>query len=522
MRIQSFVILIVSLLTLCGTAMAQLTEQQQIQKLNYVYSYIRNNYVDEDVSLEPLVEEAIRATLAELDPHSNYLTKEEMAEARNRLSGELVGIGIRYVIHNDTLVVRSVMDNSPASRADIRPNDRIITVDNQSIVATDTKSVQTLLKGEPNSNVWLQVVRRNNQKIIDIKLKREQIDTSPISAAYRVGNVGYIAISTFTKSVDKEFYAAYKELGDISALVVDLRDNGGGSLNGAIDLTSLFLEKGDIIVSTEGKNNNTIYRKRNDSVTISLPVVVLINESSASASEIFAGAMQDNDRGVVVGHTSYGKALVQRMIELKDGSGMTITIARYKTPSGRIIQRPYKNGERDAYYNDTARYMHPDSIAHDGAPIFKSLKHGRTIYGGGGITPDVYIDTDSIRISECVAISAVNAAFEHAVIDYWDAVSPEAILERYPTIEAFNLGYDIDERLMDIFYQTVTYTAEGLSDIDSRYIQAMLMSTIAEQLYGENARYYIYGVRSDYMQQRAIDIAKDTDRYCTILEGEVK
>jgi carboxyl-terminal processing protease len=249
MRMRSFCILIVSLLTLCGTAMAQLTEQQQIQKLNYVYSYIRNNYVDEDVSLEPLVEEAIRATLAELDPHSNYLTKEEMAEARNRLSGELVGIGIRYVIHNDTLVVRSVMDNSPASRVDIRPNDRIITVDNQSIVATDTKSAQALLKGEPNSNVRLQVVRRNNQKIIDIKLKREQIDTSPISAAYRVGNVGYIAISTFTKSVDKEFYAAYKELGDISALVVDLRDNGGGSLNGAIDLTSLFLEKGDIIDS---------------------------------------------------------------------------------------------------------------------------------------------------------------------------------------------------------------------------------------------------------------------------------
>lgn len=518
---RAFVILVANLLLFCGSVTAQLTEQQQIQKLNYVYSYIRNNYV-EDVSLEPLVEEAIRATLKELDPHSNYLTKEEMKQARNRLRGKQVGIGIKYFVHNDTVVIRSVMDNSPALRADIRPNDRIIAVDNRSIVSLNIDSIATILKGDQNSKVRLQVLRRNSPDIIDIKLRRDDIATSTISSAYRVGDVGYISVSSFSKRVDKDLYAAYEELGDIGSLIIDLRDNGGGALNGAINLTSLFLEKGDIIVSTEGKTNNTTYHKQNEGVTITLPVVVLINENSASASEIFAGAIQDHDRGVVVGHTSFGKGLIQRMIDLKDGSGFTLTIAHYKTPSGRIIQRPYDRGEREAYYTNRDRFMHPDSIAHDGVPTFKTLKYGRTIYGGGGIIPDVYISNDGVRISQIVAKSVTNAAFEHAVIDFWDMVSPEAILKEHPTVDNFSDGYNIDDYLKDIYYRTAGCDKDKLTEIDQEFINTMLLASMAEQLYASSARHYIYGLRFDQTLRRAIEIASDIATYSAILEGGVK
>lgn len=522
MRTRAFVIWIISLVALCNNVAAQFTEQQQIQKLNYVYSYIRNNYV-EDVSLEPLVEEAIRATLKELDPHSNYLTKEEMKQARNRLRGKQVGIGIKYFVHNDTVVIRSVMDNSPALRADIRPNDRIIAVDNRSIVSLNIDSIATILKGDQNSKVRLQVLRRNSPDIIDIKLRRDDIATSTISSAYRVGDVGYIAISSFSKPAASEFYSAYKMLGDVKAIVVDLRDNGGGSMNAAIDLTSLFLKKGEVIMYNEYRTRDEcFYKKREDSPLCDIPVVVIINESSASASEIFAGAIQDQDRGVIVGHTSYGKGLVQRMIDLKDGSGFTLTIARYKTPSGRIIQRPYNMGDRDTYYSDRSRYMHPDSVVYDNAPLFKTLKYGRTIYGGGGITPDVYISNDGVRISQIVAKSVTNAAFEHAVIDFWDMVSPEAILEEYPTVDNFSDGYNIDDRLKDIYYRTAGCDKDKLSEIDQEFINTMLLATMAEQLYASSARHYIYGLRFDQTLRRAIEIASDIATYSAILEGGVK
>ena len=305
-------LLLALLLFICYNATAQLTEQQQIQKLNLVYQQIRNNYVD-DVSLEPLVEEAIRVTLRELDPHSQYLTKEDMTLTTERLR-------------------------------------------------------------EPDA----------------------------ITSTLRNGDIGYIAISRFSKTLVAEFLKVYYSLGDIKTLVVDLRDNAGGAITSAIDFTALFLHKDDVIVSTEGRNTSAVYDTKHDGKLCDIPIVVLINENSASASEIFAGAIQDHDRGVIVGRTSYGKGLVQRLINLRDGSGMTITIARYKTPSGRLIQRPYEMGKGEDYQRDSMRYQHPDSIKRDDTPIFKTLKRGRNVYGGGGITPDIYIVQDSVVLTQKV------------------------------------------------------------------------------------------------------------------------
>lgn len=507
---KRFAILIVGLVATCLSASAQLSQQQQIQKLNYLYQQIRNNYVD-DVPLEPLVEEAIIATIKELDPHSSYLTREEMSALRTRLSGEFAGVGIRYLMHNDTLVVRTTLTNSPAERAKILPNDRIISIDNRTIIAIPADSVATLLRGKPNTDVSLGIIRRGKDKPFNITLKRDNIESSAISAAFSLGDVGYISVSTFSKPVASEFYSAYKALGDINSLIVDLRDNAGGAITSAIDLTGLFLRKGDVIVSTEGRGNTTIYDKKKDGPLLDIPLVVLINENSASASEIFAGAIQDHDRGVVVGHTSFGKGLVQRVLDLKDGTGVCLTIARYKTPSGRVIQRPYSMGDREEYMLDTMRYMHPDSIPHDDELLFSTLKRGRKVYGGGGITPDIYINIDSIELSS-VLIEAYNEAkFEHAAIDILDRVSIDGIVEQYPTYKAFNDKFTLSNELKEIFYHNAKIEAETLSDIDSEFIEAMLLALIAEPIYGDYARHYIYGIRFDYMMRRAIAIASDEE-----------
>ena len=509
-----------ALATFAISASAQLTEQQQIQKLNYVYSYIRNNYVDKELSLEPLVDEAIRATIAELDPHSNYLSREEMEWLRGRIYGSQAGIGIRYFMHNDTLVVTSVMENSPAQHADIRLNDRIIAVDNHSIVALSTDSISPLLRGAANSDVRLQIKRRNTESTIEIELKCNNYTTSTVSASYRVGDVGYVAISAFSKVTHRDFYEAYTKLGDVSSMVIDLRDNGGGAETGAVDLASLLLRKGEVIVTNKYRGHEEVIKKKSkDNILCDIPLVVIINENSASASELFAGAIQDNDRGVIVGRTSFGKGLIQRIVDLKDGSGITLTIGRYKTPSGRFIQRPYEMGERDTYRSDKTRYMHPDSIKHDEALLFRTLKRHRPIYGGGGITPDIYIESDSVRISECVSKSAADLAFYHAIIDYWDICSPSNILGQYPTVEAFGEGYNIDEELLNIFYESAGFGAKGLTATDIDYSRTTLLATMARLLYGEDANHYPLGLTLDYTQQRAIEIAGDSEKIEAILDG---
>ena len=501
-------LIVLSLVVFAISASAQLSEQQQIQKLNLVYQQIRNNYVD-DVKLEPLVDEAIRATLHKLDPHSQYFTREEMERFRARLQGKFAGIGIRYIMHNDTLVVRSVIPNSPASRADIMSNDRIVAVDNKNIVGIDIESVQKLLQGAADSKLSIEIVRRKEHKPLNVTIKRDYIESKGVSASYRIGDVGYIAISTFTKPLSSEIYSAYKALGDIKSLVVDLRDNGGGALTSGIDLSSMFLTKGDLIASTEGKTSSDTYFKKQDRITITTPLVVIINENSASASEIFAGAIQDHDRGVIVGRTSFGKALVQRIYDLKDGSGLVLSIAHYKTPSGRIIQRPYEMGKGDEYRKDKARYMHPDSIPHDNELIFHTLHSGRKVYGGGGITPDIFIAPDSIALSQVIIEAHNSAKFEHAIIDYLDIADIDSLKKQHPTIEDFSKSYKLDCELSNIFN---TYIGDvELTDIDKAFIECVLRSFVAEHIYGSNARYYIYSIDFDHTLNQAIAIASNEE-----------
>ena len=328
---KHLLISIVAILLCCTTLSAQQTRRQLIKKLNSVYELLEQYYV-EDVPLEPLVEEAIRATFRSLDPHTQYYTREEMEALKCHLNGE-----------NTTL--------------------------------------------------------------------------RPIEA-FRVDNVGYIKISTFTKPIASEFYTAYRELGNVTSIVIDLRDNGGGYVTGAIDLTSLFLSSGDVIMTRVSKQREMVFDTKRDGILKDIPLVVIINENTASASETFAGAIQDHDRGVIVGHTSFGKGLIQKIIENKDGSGVLITTAYDKTPSGRTIQRPYTKGQGDAYRSDSARYAHPDAMHRADSLKFKTLKRGRTVYASGGITPDVYIDTNAATPS---------VATQYTDIDKSDYMAQRAI-----------------------------------------------------------------------------------------------
>lgn len=517
---KRWVISVIGLALTALTASAQLSDQQQIQKLNLVYQQIRGNYVD-DVPLEPLVREAVIATLRELDPHSSYLDHEQMAALRTRLRGEFAGVGIRYIVHRDTLVVRSIINGSPAARAKIEINDRIVAIDDRPVVSITTDSIPQLLRGKAGSSVIVTIKRRGADKPLNIRLKRDNIESSAIDASFRIGDVGYVAISKFSKSLASEFLTALRRLGDISSLVVDLRDNGGGAITSAIDLTGLFLRKGDVVVSTEGRTNNVVYDKKRDGALLDLPLVVIINENSASASEIFAGAIQDHDRGVIVGHTSYGKGLVQRVIDFKDGTGMCLTVARYKTPSGRIIQRPYAMGQGEEYMRDTVRYMHPDSVPHDHKLLFNTLHRGRKVYGGGGITPDIYVDTDTLTLSPSLASLYREGLFEHLSVDICDNISADCFLNIYPTIEAFNANYEIDSPVMELFYQQAGLVADSLTPLDHSFIRAMILSIVSERLYGTDARYLIYNSSFDPMARQALDIAGNPQRIEAFLSGIV-
>lgn len=504
---KRLLLLILSVAAMCFCVSAQNPVKRQIKKLNNIYSFINDNYVDK-VDIEPLVEEAIRATLKELDPHSRYITQEEMEEYRNRSLGRFAGIGIRYMLHNDTLVVRKTMDNSPASKAGILTNDRIVAIDEHSIVGDTSLDISALLNGDVESKVMVKVVRRGVAEPILFTLKRDNILNSAITAAYRIGDVGYIAISNFSRPLGAEFYKAINSLGDIRSIVIDLRDNGGGALTSAIDLSSLFLNKGDVIATTEGRNKKVTHYKRRDDKPFDLPLVVLVNENSASASELFTGAMQDHDRGIIVGRTTYGKGLVQRMIKLQDGSGVSITIARYKTPSGRIIQRPYEMGKGSEYMADSTRYLHPDSISFKDRPIYTTLNKGRKVYGGGGITPDVYIPAQEFQLSESVRKAFSDAIFDHTIIELWDIMDIEALGKQYPTYEAFDAEYALDDVVLDVFYRRAGFGEKDITPTDREYIEVRLKAYIAELLYGYNGRHYIYSTRLDYMFKEAIAIAE--------------
>lgn len=476
----------------------------QMEKLNYAFDYISKHYI-EDVALDPLVEEAIKAVLERLDPHSSYLTREEMMTMLETIDGEFSGIGSTVIIHNDTLIITRVTRGSPAERAELRRNDRVLSVDGHPIVGLDRKSAVELLRGAKGSIARLEVLRRGEALSVDIK--RDEVARRSIGKAHIFNDgVAYIPIHNFSKSTVDEFQEAVNELGRFHSMVIDLRGNIGGLLESAVRFSELFLRRGEVILSVENREKTTNYLSSQKGKYCDTPLVVLIDEATASASEIFVGAMQDQDRAVIVGRRSYGKGLIQKLIKFRDESGAKITIARYRTPSGRVIQRPYRMGERKEYDTDTERYNHPDSMRLDTLPRYTTLKSGREVYGGGGIMPDIYIPADTAAKHDDITAREI----EEIMIKLFDHTPIEELRAQYPTFADFVQEYNIDEHGHRSIVATFgNITEEGVERI---------MARLADELYDMGYYYYIlYGSHKDKALLKALEVLSSQEATAAIL-----
>ena len=375
-------------------------------KVGYLLQLIDNNYVD-TVDMNTLIEDAMPQILKELDPHSGYFGPKEAEESVEDLRGSFSGIGVQFTMEQDTVNVMSVIHGGPSERVGILAGDRIVTADTISLVGMDTDSVMKHLKGVKGSKVKLGIKRHGTKDLQYFTVVRGDIPVVSVDAYYMLDEkTGYIRVKNFGEQTYAEMLVALAELNieGMSQLIVDLRGNRGGYMHIAIQMVNEFLPAGKLIVYTEGrKSPREEFRSDGRGSFQKLPIVVLVDEGSASASEIFAGAVQDNDRGTIVGRRTFGKGLVQQPMEFRDGSVVRLTVARYYTPSGRCIQKPYEKGHDEEYENDLiARYergefFSQDSIHQEGEQYQTSI--GRIVYGGGGIMPDIFVPEDTTGVT---------------------------------------------------------------------------------------------------------------------------
>ena len=386
-----------------------LSSTEASAKLIYLFDLLRDKYVD-TLDLKGLVEEAIPTIVEELDPHSNYIPASELEEVNEQLDGSFSGVGIQFNIQQDTVMVIQVIAGGPSERAGIMAGDRIVTVDDSTFCGKGVVSNDKVLKalrGAKGSKVKLGIRRASADEVLHFQITRDDIPVNSVVASYNIGNVGYIRIDNFGRNTYQEFFTSLVTLRSQGAqgLLIDLRGNGGGYLEVCIAMVNELLDRGQLIVYTEGRcqPRSDVYADGRGNFK-TLPVVVLIDEWSASASEIMSGALQDNDRATIVGHRSFGKGLVQQQFMLNDESALRLTIARYYTPSGRCIQKPYEMGEREQYLMDVVnRYNHGEFYSQDSIHLADSLRFetvgGRSVYAGGGIMPDIFVPTDTSYIT---------------------------------------------------------------------------------------------------------------------------
>lgn len=398
-------------------------------RLSNLLHIIDDQYVD-SVNIDELVEKAMPEILAELDPHSVYISAKDVQMATDDLKGSFSGVGIEFTIREDTIHIQNVIKNGPADKAGILAGDKIVSIDNRPFVgkSVTTEEAMHRLKGQKGSKVKIGVRRFGEKETKYFILTRGDITMKSITATYMLDDsTGYMRIKNFGERTYAEMLASLQQLNLQGAdhLVIDLRDNPGGYLESAVQMAEEFLKKDQLVVYTEGrKSPRKEYRSRGKGSYQQIPLVVLINEGSASASEIFAGAIQDNDRGVIIGRRSFGKGLVQQQIQFPDGSMIRLTIARYYTPSGRCIQKPFKPGDNADYEQDLlSRYQHgeffsQDSIKHTG-PAYHT-NNGRIVYGGGGITPDIFVPEDTTAVTSYYKEAAVSGLILQYAFQYTD------------------------------------------------------------------------------------------------------
>lgn len=403
-------------------------------RLSNLLHIIDDQYVDK-VNIDSLVDNAIPLILSELDPHSVYINAQDAQAATDDLKGSFTGIGVEFNIRQDTIHVQNVIKNGPAERAGLLAGDKIVSVDGKPFVGkiVTNQEAQRRLKGPKDTKVKVGVMRYGSKKIKEFVITRGDIPQKSIAATYMLDEkTGYVRIKSFGETTYPELLIALAQLSEqgFQNLVIDLRDNTGGYLTSAIQIANEFLAKNKLIVYTQGrKSPKQEYRSDGHGSYQKIPLVVLINEGSASSSEIFAGAMQDNDRATIIGRRSFGKGLVQQQIGFPDGSIIRLTIARYYTPSGRCIQKPYTTGDDKDYEQDLlTRYQHgeffsQDSIKHSGPAYYTG--NGRKVYGGGGITPDIFVPEDTLNVTSYYKEASMSGLILQFAFTYTDDNRPK-------------------------------------------------------------------------------------------------
>lgn len=480
-------------------------------KLQRVLGLIEQQYVD-TVQEGKLVDEVLQNMLQQLDPHSYYIPAAELQAAQEPLEGSFMGIGVEFSIQHDSIVVISTIEGGPSEALGIRAGDRLVKADSTNLagVGVTNDMVMKALRGPENTKVTVEVVRRGG-KPFKVTITRGPIPINSVAAALiDPDGTGYIKLSRFARTTHEEFLKASNALKaqGMKRLVLDLRGNGGGYLNAAIDLCDEFLPKGSEIVYTQGRASpRQDYKADGTGSMIAMPLAVLIDEGSASASEIFAGAMQDNDRATVVGRRSFGKGLVQEQVDLRDNSAVRITTARYYTPSGRCIQRPYGKG---IDYNDDLeeRYLHGellniDSIHLDSSEVYHTLK-GRTVYGGGGIMPDLFVPADTSFRSTYLSELFFSGAINQFAFDQAD--KGRAALRSYGSPERFNAAYTVTGNQL----QALVAAAKGMGVKEdpaalrtaTPEIALRLKALIARNIWGDSG-YYRVLLSDDRIYSRA-------------------
>lgn len=473
-------------------------------KLGDVLEYIIQDYVDtvEHTGMETV---AIRGMLKELDPHSNYITKEEFNDVNDPLLGSFEGIGISFRIEKDTITVINTIPGGPSEKVGLMAGDRIVKVDDTIIAGigiTNNGAIRKL-KGKKGTKVRVSNYRRGIPNLIDFTITRDVIPTFSLDVAYMVDdNIGYIKLNKFSATTFVEFEDAAEQLKNegMTKLILDLRGNPGGLLQAAIDISDEFLKDGKLIVYTEGKNRPRRHAFATKSGGFEdIDVAVLVDEGSASASEIVAGALQDNDKGLILGRRSFGKGLVQEQISLPDGSAIRLTVARYYTPTGRCIQRPYENGDQESYYEEHYhRYLNGEMQSKDSIHFNDSLKYttpeGKIVYGGGGIMPDIYIPMITDSIHTYYNILANKGLIFQFAFDYTDRHRSE--LNKFNEFDSFNKKFKMNTVT---FNELVAYADEkGIKhedydvDISKEKINALFRAFVGRNVLDEKGFYPIY------------------------------
>lgn len=492
-------------------------------KLNALLRIIDDQYVD-TVNMGELVEEAMPQILSELDPHSSYIPAKDLEAVNADLKGSFSGIGIQFTIQNDTIHVNSVIQGGPSEKVGLMAGDRIVEVDDSAFVGKIVTNSEAMkrLKGEKGSKVKLGVYRPGEKDLLHFTVIRGNIPVKSIDAAYMINEkVGYIKVNKFGETTYPELLIALAKLNqkNCEGLIVDLRGNTGGYMAAAIQMVNEFLPNNRLIVYTQGrKSPREDYNSNGTGSNQKMPLVVLVDEGSASASEIFAGAIQDNDRGTIVGRRSFGKGLVQQPIEFSDGSAIRLTIARYYTPSGRCIQKPYEKGKESEYELDLlTRYEHgeffsADSIKQDETEVYHT-RLGRPVYGGGGIMPDIFVPQDTTGMTSYFRMAANRGLIIRYTFDYTD--QNRSTLQKYDTpekMEAYLKGQNLLNKFAAWAEKKGLKRRNNLMMKSLRLFEMSLYGNIIYNMLGMEA-YVEYLNESDKTVLKAVEILEKGESF---------